>query len=146
MISIIIRTKNEGHWLARCLTSVSMQDYPEYEVILIDNASEDDSQAVGERFGCRILEITDDEYSHGRALNLGIEHAQGEFVAILSGHCIPVHDHWLSALAAHFGDPKVVGVYGRQVPLPDFGSVRQTRSLDNIRNREARSENGLFLP
>lgn len=119
MISIVIRTKNEEAWLERCLAAVALQDLPDWEVILVDNASTDDTRRIARRFGCRMLGISDRAFGYGRALNLGVARARGELVAILSGHCIPANDRWLSALSAHFDDPRVAGVYGRQLPLPD---------------------------
>ena len=142
MISVVIRTKNEQEWLRRCLTAVSMQDHPLFEVVVVDNDSVDGTRSIARRFGCRIVSISDRHFRYGRALNRGFQHARGDLVAILSGHCIPSHDHWLSTLAAHFEDPQVVGVYGRQVPLPDshpfdkrdlwttFGIERRVQRVD----------------
>jgi glycosyltransferase involved in cell wall biosynthesis len=119
MISLVIRTKNEAGWIARCLTAIALQDLPDQEVVLVDNESTDDTRPLARRFKCRIVRISAREFSYGRAINLGIAHARGDLVAILSGHCVPAHDRWLSALSAHFDDPTVAGVYGRQIPLPD---------------------------
>ena len=119
MISIVIRTKNEEGWIERCLAAVALQDLPDWEVVLVDNASADGTRRIARRFGCRIVGISDRAYRHGRAINRGVARARGDLVAILSGHCIPAHDRWLSALSAHFDDPDVAGVYGRQLPLPD---------------------------
>jgi glycosyltransferase involved in cell wall biosynthesis len=119
MISIVIRTKNEEGWIERCLAAVALQDLPEWEIILVDNASTDGTRRIARRFGCRVVGIGDREFRYGRAINRGIARARGDLVAILSGHCIPANDRWLSALAAPFDDPAVAGVYGRQLPLPD---------------------------
>ncbi len=119
MISLVIRTKNEERWLARCLTAVRLQDRTDIEILVVDNESTDRTRAIARRFGCRVLSISNRDFKYGRALNVGIDRARGELVAILSGHCIPVHDRWLSSMAAHFGEADVAGVYGRQIPLPD---------------------------
>lgn len=119
MISLVIRTKNEAGWIERCLTAIALQDVPDREVVLVDNESTDDTRTLARRFKCRIVTISAGEFTYGRAINLGIARARGDLVAILSGHCVPTHDRWLSALSAHFDDPAVAGVYGRQIPLPD---------------------------
>jgi rhamnosyltransferase len=119
VISVVIRTKNEERWLRQCLTAVSRQAYRPLEVILVDNASKDATVRIAEEFGCRVLFIDDRDFSFGRALNLGISVAKGEFVAILSGHCIPLNEKWLACLSAAFVNEQVAGVYGRQEPLPD---------------------------
>lgn len=119
MISIVVRTKNEGHWIERCLAAIALQDVPEREVVLVDNASTDGTPRLARRFGCRVVHISTQAFSYGRAINMGIRASNGGLVAILSGHCVPAGDRWLSALAAPFDDPTVAGVYGRQLPLPD---------------------------
>ena len=142
MISIVVRTKNESHWIERCLAAVALQDVTDWEVVLVDNASTDGTPRLAQRFGCHIVKITAQAFTYGRAINMGIRQAQGELIAILSGHCVPANDRWLSALAAPFDDPTVAGVYGRQLPLPDshpfdkrdlwttFGVERRVQSKD----------------
>jgi len=118
MISVVIRTKNEEKWIGRCLAAVTAQDYPEFEVIVVDNDSTDGTLDVLNRYGCTIVKISDEHFTFGRSLNWGVRKASGDHVAILSGHCIPANDRWLLSLRAAFTE-KVVGVYGRQLPLPD---------------------------
>ncbi len=123
MISIVVRTKNEGRWIKRCLEAIRRQDHPDFEVIVVDNRSEDETLKLVESFGFRLLTISEKEFSHGRSINLGVSAARGELVAILSGHCIPVHDKWLRRLALAFTGPGIAGVYGRQEPLPDTSDI-----------------------
>jgi glycosyltransferase involved in cell wall biosynthesis len=52
-ISVIVPVKNEGHQLARCLESVQWAD----EIIVVDSASTDDTQAVAERCGARVVQF-----------------------------------------------------------------------------------------
>ena len=49
-ISIIIRTKNEEAWIAHCLSMVYKQDFKDFEVILIDNRSTDNTVNIAKRF------------------------------------------------------------------------------------------------
>ena len=119
MISVVIRTKNEERWIRQCLTAVSLQTYRPLEIILVDNNSTDGTVAIAKQLGCRILSIDDRDFTYGRALNRGIEVAKGDLVAVLSGHCIPLNEKWLSCFSAAFSDEMVAGVYGRQEPLPD---------------------------
>lgn len=119
MISLVVRTKNEARWIGRCLTGIAAQSWDDFEILVVDNDSTDATRTIARRFGARVLSISDRDFQYGRALNIGIDAARGDLVGIISGHCIPVHDSWLSTMAAHFVDPEVAGVYGRQVPLPD---------------------------
>ena len=122
-ISIVIRTKNEGFWLGSCLFAVSLQDYPDFEVILVDNESRDSTLEIAHSFGCKVVMISDEEFNFSRALNIGIEAAGGDLIAITSGHCIPADEQWLARLSMHFRRPEVVATYGRQLPLPDSSPI-----------------------
>jgi glycosyltransferase involved in cell wall biosynthesis len=122
-VSIVIRAKNEAKWLASCLDAVSMQDHHDYEVIVVDNQSNDRTCDIAEAYGCRIIDITDEDFNFSRALNIGIEASSKPLIAMVSGHCVPVDDQWLTRLAMHFNDLGVVAVYGRQEPLPDTAPV-----------------------
>jgi glycosyltransferase involved in cell wall biosynthesis len=118
-ISVIIRTKNEEIWLQSCLFAVFHQDYPDFEIIIVDNDSNDRTLEIASLYECKIVTISDKEFNFSRALNLGIKESTGELIAILSGHCVPFHEQWLSRMSMHFKIKNVVAVYGRQEPLPD---------------------------
>ena len=122
-ISIVIRAKNEAKWLASCLDAVSLQDHDNFEIIVVDNASTDGTRSIAESFGSKIIDISDADFNFSRALNIGIEAGTKPLIAMVSGHCIPADDQWLTRLAMHFSRPDVVATYGRQVPLPDTSSV-----------------------
>jgi glycosyltransferase involved in cell wall biosynthesis len=118
-ISVVIRAKNEAIRLGLCWQAVALQRADDVEVILVDNASTDGTPELARQWGWALVELSDADFSYGRALNRGIARAKGEIVALLSGHCVPVNDLWLRRLASNFQDPRVAGVYGRQEPLPD---------------------------
>lgn len=141
-IGVIIRTKNEARWLGTCLQAIALQDYPMFEMIVVDNESTDATRAIAESYGCRMVEIPDPEFNYSRALNMGIAATEAPLIAIVSGHCVPANEQWLARLAMNLRDPDVVAVYGRQEPLPDsspfdkrdlwmtFGMERRVQSRD----------------
>lgn len=118
-ISVVIRAKNEDRWLGACLNAVAYQDWPDVEIIVVDNNSTDHTLAIAQDYGARIVTISDAAFNFSRALNWGIQAATGSLIAMVSGHCVPVNDRWLAHMALHFRDPEVAAVYGRQEPLPD---------------------------
>jgi len=126
MISIIIRTKNEERWIGSCLEAISRQTRSGFEVVLVDNDSTDKTVDKARKFGVTLVTI--DEYRPGAAINSGIKAAQGDIIVVLSGHCIPVDEHWLENLVQHLDDDTVAGVYGRQEPLA-FTSDLDKRDL-----------------
>jgi len=119
LVSIIIRTKNEEQWIDKCLRRVYKQDYPHFEVILVDNCSTDNTINIAKKYECKIIKIK--HFNYSKALNKGIMNSKGKYIVCLSGHCIPKSKNWLWLLARHFINPKlnVAGVYGRQEPLPN---------------------------
>ena len=122
MISVVIRARNECEWLNRTLNALSMQKFAIDEVILVDNESTDDTLKIADKYEVRVLTISRDDFTFGRALNLGIESAKNEIIAIISAHCIPVNELWADYISVHFlkgEDYSLCGVYGRQEPLPD---------------------------
>jgi CMP-N-acetylneuraminic acid synthetase/GT2 family glycosyltransferase len=125
-ISIIIRTKNEEKWITSCLKAVFSQEYPDFEVIVVDNMSTDKTVAKAKQFDVKIIRVKD--FLPGHAINEGIRASRGDILVMLSGHCIPVNDKWLTHLVADLKNPKVAGVYGRQEPLP-FSSDADKRDL-----------------
>ncbi|MFH2058491.1 MAG: glycosyltransferase family 2 protein [Pseudomonadota bacterium] len=114
-VSIIIRAKDEERWVTSCLNAVFRQDHKDIEVIFIDNQSKDMTVAKAEQFDVKVLHT--DEYLPGKAINMGIEASTGDYIAILSAHCIPKNSMWLSNLLKNFEDDSVAGVYGRQEPM-----------------------------
>ncbi len=114
-ISIILRSYNEEKWIGACLESCFKQDYDNFEVILVDNKSTDQTLKKAQRYTLRIISI--DDFLPGKALNIGIRESKGDFIVCLSAHCIPVNIQWLSSLIRNFEDDMVAGVYGRQEPM-----------------------------
>jgi glycosyltransferase involved in cell wall biosynthesis len=116
-ISIIVRTKNEERWIGHCLAMIYQQDYKNFEVVLVDNASTDHTIQVAQRFPLASI-IYIDKFLPGKALNEGILASSGRFIVCISAHCIPKSTNWLSSLLKNFEtDDKLAGVYGRQLPL-----------------------------
>lgn len=126
LVSIIVRTKNEERWISSCLKSVFRQDYPNLEVVLVDNKSTDRTVAKAKQYPVTVVEI--DEFKPGLAINMGIEAGSGEILVCLSAHCVPTNEQWLSNLVADLKDPAVAGIYGRQQPL-SFSSPFDKRDL-----------------
>lgn len=120
MLSVIIRSKNEAAWIARCLFAIANQRLHDIEPILVDNESSDGTREIAEGMGAKVLTISDNEFSYGRAINLGFDKASHPFVAILSAHCLPIDDLWADYLVAALESSKnIAGAYGKQTPLPD---------------------------
>ena len=115
-ISIIIRTKNEERWINHCLSMIQKQKYSNYEVILVDNMSSDNTIKIAQRYDfVKVIKIKN--FLPGLAINDGIKESTGEYIIILSAHCVPVNKSWITNLLKNFEDESIAGVYGRQFPV-----------------------------
>jgi len=127
--SIIIRTKNEERWIVRCLDAISKQTYDNYEVIIVDNCSEDKTLERAKKYKKVKKIVSIKKYLPGKSLNVGIRSSSGEYIVCISSHCIPVDKFWLANLVnAIEEDNNYAGVYGRQEPM-SFSSPSDKRDL-----------------
>jgi rhamnosyltransferase len=128
-VSIIIRTKNEEKWIEKCLKEVFAQNFKDFEVIVVENGSEDKTPAILKQFPVKVVEYKEDIWKPGKALNVGIRNSSGDYIVSLSGHCIPAANTWLEELVKEIeSDKSVVGVYGKNIGLPQT-SVYDKRDM-----------------
>lgn len=115
--SIIIRALNEAKWLGQVLEACRQQTPPddvELELVLVDSGSTDDTVMIAQRHSCRILNISKNDFTFGRSLNVGCDGASGDILVFISAHCIPSHSNWLSDLIAPLRDGRCQYAYGGQ--------------------------------
>lgn len=126
-VSVIICAKNEEQHLIKNLPLVLKQDYPEYEVIVVDDYSQDDSKIVLEDYErkyphMRIITVKEDRpYKIGKKfpLTLGIKGAKYDTVVLTDADCVPASDQWLKGISAQFTDKaEIVLGYGAYEKLP----------------------------
>ena len=124
LVSIIIRTKNEARWIDHCLSAIATQSIQDYEIILVDNNSDDNSVKIAKKYTDKIINVT--EFYPGKAINQGIRASSGKFIAITSGHCIPKNNMWLEKLIEPLENDRtglLAGVYGRQEPFSSSSAL-----------------------
>jgi rhamnosyltransferase len=117
LASIIIRTLNEEKHLDDILSIIEEQDSDglDYEVIIVDSGSEDNTLQIAASHKCKVLQITREEFSFGRSLNKGCAAATGELLVFVSGHCVPTNKKWLQKLCQPLIQDAASYSYGRQV-------------------------------
>ncbi|NVP54857.1 glycosyltransferase family 2 protein [Mycoplana rhizolycopersici] len=113
-VSIVIRTYNEANYIGRLLYGISQQTFQDFEIVLVDSGSTDNTVDIARTYGARIVTIPKSEFSFGRSLNIGCEAARGELIVIASGHVYPQRSTWLSKMIEPFSDKRVALVFGKQ--------------------------------
>ena len=119
-ISVIIATRDRSDSLALCLGAFDEVDYPNYQIVVVDNApsSEATAELIAGRYAGdpRIHYVREPHPGLGWAHNCGLQHATGEYIAFTDDDVI-VDRHWLSELLRGFAMGDNVGcVTGLVVP------------------------------
>ena len=143
LVSIIIRTKNEENWINSCIEAIHKQKYKKFEIIIVDNYSNDNTLKKISKYKLKTLKIK--KFYPGKALNLGIRNSSGSIIVCLSGHCIPKDENWLWSLIKSLKNKNVAGVYGRQEPL-SFTNDLDKRDLLNMfgKDRKVQIKDSFF--
>lgn len=117
MVSIVIRTLNEQRYLPELLEAIKGQKLPgmQFETVLVDSGSTDDTLKIAKRYNCRITHIKKEDFTFGRSLNVGCDYARGEYLVFISGHCIPTDSSWLANLVKPLKQKDIAYSYGKQV-------------------------------
>ena len=131
-VSVIICAKNEAKNLQEFLPSILNQEYEDYEVILIDDASSDETADVMLSFkkqhsNIKIISVENIEAFWGNkkyALTLGIKGANNEHLLFTDADCKPVSKNWISEMANNFSQEKTI-VLG-------YGKYKKEKSLVNL--------------
>ena len=113
-ISVIIRNKNEERYIGYTIQSV-INLFNKPEIIIVDNNSTDDSLEIVRSFNFADIKIYNiDDYTPGKALNLGVSKSSNTNILILSAHSEMIqidYDKILKHLESHSA------VFGRQIPI-----------------------------
>jgi cellulose synthase/poly-beta-1,6-N-acetylglucosamine synthase-like glycosyltransferase len=122
-VSVIICAKNEAKNLESFLPFIASQSYSDFEIVLVDDASSDNSLDMMQQFknehesdhlSIQIITISE-EKSNGKkvALSKGILASKGEFMVLTDADCKPISTDWLHEITAHFNkDKNIVLGYG----------------------------------
>ena len=125
-VSIVLVTWNSAEYLRRCVDAIRRQTHADRELIVVDNASTDDSNAIAPP---TIRNDTNRGFS--AAVNQAIAVARGEFVQLVNPDCFLEPDY-IERLLVAFEDPQVGSATGKLLRASGGGidsmGIRMTRS------------------
>ncbi|MGZ7043820.1 MAG: MJ1255/VC2487 family glycosyltransferase [Methanobacterium sp.] len=130
-LSIVIPTYNEEKYLPKLLQSIKDQDFSDYEIIIADAESTDNTREIAESFGCKV--VKGGTPAVGR--NNGAKVAQGEYLLFLDADVILTDGYLKSALDEFIENEQGIGIT-QLIPLSDS---RKDKLLHNFANLFMRS-------
>lgn len=125
--SVIVCTRNGASRLAACIAACRAIDYPDFEIIVVNDGSDDDTACLLDRLhGVRGFHL--DPCGLSAARNYGAAQATGEILAYTDDDCLP-DVHWLSWLAYTYATTDHQAIGGPNLPpLPDSLGLALTTS------------------
>ncbi len=127
-ISVIVCAKNEAENVVRFIPLLAEQDYHDYEIILIDDASTDHTLDIFEEFekqysNIRLVKVKNNEAFWGNkkyALTLGIKAAKKDYLLFIDADCYPASKNWISSMSSQFTMQKTIVLgYGAYEKVPN---------------------------
>ena len=115
-VSVIICAKNEADNLKVFLPSIIEQKYPEFEIVLINDSSNDTTLEVIEHFAnlhenIKVVDVKSTEAFWGNkkyALTLGIKASTHDYLLFTDADCKPLSKYWIKEMIAHFNNEKSI--------------------------------------
>lgn len=123
-VSVVLATYNYAHYIGEAIESALAQTYRDREIIVVDDESTDDTMAVLERFGSRIIVFRHTNRGLAATRNVGIRAAGGSFVALIDADDVwePQHlERTVERLDA--ADESIVGAFGGWVMIDAGGRL-----------------------
>ena len=123
LVSIIICTRDQLSLLSVALESIrSLSTYPNYEIVIIDNGSEDRNtilylKSLALKNGIRVIR-DDSPFNYSRLNNAGVAHSKGELVCLLNNDIEVITPDWLEEMVSLAIKPDV-GAVGARLWYPD---------------------------
>src|SRR6185295_16664512 len=96
LVSIILRSCNEGWALQETLPAIQAQEYTNWELIVLDSGSTDGSVELIHRAKPRhFIQIAQHEYNPSRVMNRGMRLARSDYAIFINADATPQGAHWL---------------------------------------------------
>ena len=121
-ISVVVCAYNEEEHIRSCLDGLSRLDYPDFEVLVVDDGSTDATYAIASEYDFNLIRTENQGLSNAR--NTGMEAATGSIVAYIDADAYP-DPHWLIHLALSFLKTDHAAIGGPNIVPPKLGQVAE---------------------
>lgn len=121
LVSIIIPNKDQTESLGKCLESIKKSTYTNYEIVIVENNSEDpDTFAYYEKIQSDKIKTIywEGEFNYSAINNFGFRHSKGDFILLLNNDVEVINPNWLEEMIANC-QRKEVGITGAKLYYPD---------------------------
>lgn len=144
-VSFCIPTFNSEETIEKCLSSITSQNYPHFEIIIVDGYSTDNTVRIVKKFTDKIFF---DRGPVGSARQKSIQESDGEIVAVFDSDIAIPHKNWLRNAIKYFNyHNKVSTVWPLMVAPPDSSKIAklyQTNLHKILINDRIKNNKGLF--
>ncbi len=132
LVSIIILNYNANQLILDCIESITKTNYENFEIIVVDNASTDNSHIkCKEKFEKICLIENEKNLGYCEGNNVGIKNAKGEFIVILNPDTI-VHPDWLSELIRVYNEHGEALYQPKHLSLKEKSIIMSTGNMMNV--------------
>lgn len=114
-VSVIVCAKNEEENVKKFIPLLAEQNYPDFEIVLIDDASSDETLEVFEEFeskypNIRLVKVENNEAWGNKkyALTLGIKAAKKDYLLFTDADCYPTSKEWITTMVSQFSTEKTI--------------------------------------
>ncbi|MHC4901171.1 MAG: glycosyltransferase [Planctomycetota bacterium] len=121
-VSVVVCVYNGSRTLRESLEGLTRLEYPEYEIIVVNDGSTDETAEIAGSFDVRLINLANGGLSNAR--NVGMQAATGELVAYIDDDAYP-DPHWLTHVAHTFMNTDHAGVGGPNLPPADDGQIAE---------------------
>lgn len=140
-VSVIVPSYNAGATIGRCLEAALASGYDDFEVVVVDDGSGDDSADIAEGFPCRLIRL-DRNVGAAAARNIGASHSQGEILFFTDADCLLEEDTLAvaSRTLASLGRDVILGGTYTQVPYDEgFFSLFQSVFVNHAETKQGKN-------
>ena len=123
LVSIVIPTRDGGHRLERCLSSLTRSSYNDFEVLIVDNGSRDEGtykiyRSWGDKLPLRVFQLNID-FNFSKLVNCGVANSKGDFIVLLNDDTELISpDSWIQEMLG-YAERSEIGCVGALLLYPD---------------------------